>query len=169
MRLAMDEFQAMFRDFQRSAFRLETLQAYNVPSEQPKLARFLAGEKTPVEPESSWRQLISDQVAAGKTWTKVKLVRRPLTDYQRYSFEWGVPANERAGEKHRIIDITDREVDLPNLDFWLFDDSTVVVIHYHEDGSPDWIEQIESDDIEKYRQWRDKALKESVPLSEYRA
>jgi hypothetical protein len=169
VRLTFDEFSAMFRTFERSAFRLESLQVYTVASEQPKLERFLAGEEKPIEPDSEWRKLISDSVAAGKVWTKVKIVRRPLTDYQRFSLAWGVPANEAAGEKHRIIDITDRAVDLPEIDYWLFDDTLVVVIHYHEDGSPDYIEQVESNDIEQYRRWREIALKESIPFSEYRA
>jgi len=159
----------MFPNAQQSVFRLETLQTYNVPTEQSKLERFLAGEKKPVEPASEWRELIRRSVDAGQTWTKVKLVKRPLSDYQRFSLAWGVPANSRAGMEHRIIDITDRQLDLPGIDFWLFDDSTVVVIHYHEDGSPDWIERIESDDVGQYRRWRDIALKESVPFSEYRA
>lgn len=169
MRLTLDELSAMFGEAKQSVFRLETLQAYNVSTEQPKLERFLAGEKQPVEPESSWRELIRSSVAAGRTWKKVKLLRRPLTDYQRFSLAWGVPANSRAGMEHRIIDITERTVDLPRIDYWLFDDSMVVVIHYFEDGSPDWIERIESDDIEQYRRWRDIALKESIPFSEYRA
>lgn len=169
MRLSDVEFRAAFHNFARSTFRLEALQVYTVETEQPKLARFLAGEDKPVEPESEWRKMIRTGIEEGRTWRKVKLIRRPLTDYQRYSLAWGIPPNAQAGLEHRILDITERDFDLPEIDFWLFDDSKVIVIHYHDDGSPDWVELVESPDIEQYRRWRDIALKESVPFGEYRA
>jgi len=166
--LTMDEFSAKFRDFAESAFRLESRQDYTTPAEQPKLERFLAGESEPIEPNSSWRSLISEKVGAGMRWDKVKVVRRPLTDYQRFALAWGVPANERAGELHRILDVTDRDVGLPEIDFWIFDDATVVVLHYYEDGTLDHLEEVPPADIGSYRRWRDIAMRESVPLSEYR-
>ncbi|MFG2049912.1 DUF6879 family protein [Micromonospora sp. NPDC048935] len=39
-----DEFNQLFRDFRYTAYRLETLQRYDVSYEQDEFARFLAGQ-----------------------------------------------------------------------------------------------------------------------------
>lgn len=168
MYLTPDEFRARARDFQRSAFRLEARQTYNVESEQPDLARFRAGEPKLDDRNEAWYRRIRDSVDAGKTFTKVKMLLRPLTEYQRYSLAWAMPDSVAAGIEYRVIDTTDRTIDLPDIDFWLYDDATVVVLDYHDDDSPKGAELITTD-IDKYRRWRDIAMKESIPFSEYRA
>jgi hypothetical protein len=164
----IDEFSAFVRDFNGSAFRLETLQTYTVPSERESLVQFLAGEEKPADHNSATHRRLRELMAAGNTWTKVKLIRRPLTDYQRYSIEWAIPGNIAAGWVHRIIDVTDRAVGLPDTDFWIYDDSKVVVLNYDQEGRPLSAEPIDTD-IGQYRRWRDIAMKESIPFSEYRA
>jgi hypothetical protein len=166
--LRPDEFRARARDFKQSAFRLEARQTYNVESEQADLAEFLAGKPKPDKRHEAWYSRIRESIAGGKIFTKVKILREPLTDYQRYSLAWAMPDSVAAGMEYRIIDITNREVDLPDLDFWLYDDATVVVLDFYEDDSPRGAELIETG-IDQYRRWRDIALKESIPLSEYRA
>lgn len=168
MLLTPDEFSNFAREFERSAFRLEARQNYNVPSDQADLARFLAGEPKPDERHEEWYAGIREGIAAGKTWTKVKPLKHPLTDYQRYSLAWSMPDSVAAGVDYRVIDLAERHVDLPDLDFWLYDDSWVVVLHYDFDDAPHIAEVIESD-IDHYLRWRDIAMKESVPFSEYRA
>jgi hypothetical protein len=166
--LTPDEFRAKVSDFKRSAFRLESRQNYNVPGDQADLARFLAGEPKPEERKKDLYESVRSRVADGMAYTKVKVLRRPLTDYQRWFLAWAIPDSIEAGMEYRVIDITDREVDLPDLDFWLYDDSTVVVLDYHEDDSPKGAELIESH-IDQYRLWRDIAMRESLQFSEYRA
>ena len=164
-----DEFSAFVRGFNGSAFRLETLQVYTVETEQENLTRFLAGEEKPPDHNERTHVRLRELIAAGNTWQKVKLIRRPLTDYQRYSLAWGVPGNVAAGWEHRIIDVTDRKVDLPDFDFWIYDDSKVVVMRYDENGVPQGVDVVEDDNISQYHRWRDIALKESIPFSEFRA
>lgn len=168
MYLTPDEFRARARDFQQSAFRLEARQTYNVETEQADLARFLAGEPKLAERHEAWYKRVRDSVALGKTFTKVKILREPLTDYQRYSLAWAMPDSVAAGMEYRVIEIADREVGLPDLDFWLYDDAIVVVLDFYDDDSPKGAELFESD-IDQYRRWRDIAVKESIPFSEYRA
>ncbi|MCP2257778.1 hypothetical protein LX15_001464 [Streptoalloteichus tenebrarius] len=164
-----DVWQAYFRDFRKSAFRLETHQVYTMPAEAEDLQRFLAGEPMPEAHNSPWHQTIRNNISAGKTMTRVKIIRRPLTDYTRFLLSWCIPDNVAAGEQYRIIDVTEREVDLPEQDFWLFDDETVVRLNYRPDGTQINRELVESGDITQYLRWRDLALAESVPFAEYQA
>jgi hypothetical protein len=161
----------MFEDFEHSAFRMETLQTYNIPSEQERLRSFLQGiDKPDDDPEvSAWHEEIRNNLAAGKTMQRLKVVRRPFTDYTRYLLGRGIPGNVAAGEDYRILDVTGRESPVPEQDYWMFDESAVVLMNYNPDGSVRSQEIVESADIAEYLRWRDLALKESVPFDEYRA
>jgi uncharacterized protein DUF6879 len=157
-------------DFKRSAWRLETQQTYTMPDEQKDLARFLAGEPEERDAEyEEWYNQIRSWAAVGKSISRVRLVRRPLTDYQRYIFAWGVPANVDAGENVRVLDITDEDFGLPAQDFWIFDDSIVVHLNFNADGTLINHELIDEPDMAKYRAWQETALKYSAPFSEWNA
>jgi hypothetical protein len=162
------EWKAYFRNFKRSAFRLEVHQVYTMPAEAETFRSFLAGDSKPDHFNATWHQTIRDNASSGRTMTRAKLVRRPLTDYSRYLFGWAIPGNVEAGEDYRIVDVTEREVDLPNQDFWMFDESTVVHLNYRPDGTQVNRELIESPDISHYLAWRDLALESSVPFNGYR-
>ncbi|MGW1834950.1 DUF6879 family protein [Streptomyces sp. BBFR2] len=165
-----EEWRAYSRDFKRSAFRLEVHQTYTMPGEAETLRAFLAGEPRPDGFNARWHGLIRGHMSAGRTMTRAKIVRRPLTDYSRYLFEWGIPGNVAAGEDYRIIDLTDTpNPGLPEQDFWLFDETTVVHLNYRADGTQINRELIQDPDIDKYLAWRDLALESAVPFSVDRA
>ncbi|CAL9465459.1 DUF6879 family protein [Streptomyces sp. enrichment culture] len=162
-----DEWKAYFRDFQRSAFRLETHQTYTMPGENTTFSAFKAGEPMPEGFNARWHGIIKGHVEAGRTMTRAKIVRRPLTPYSRYLFSWAVPTNVAAGEDYRIIDLTDRpNPGLPEQDFWMFDETTVVELNYRPDGTQINRELI-TGDITPYLEWRRIALAASVPFEEY--
>lgn len=169
MLLETDEWRAYFQRFKRSAFRLEVHQVYTMPGEEEDVRRWLAGESKPADDNNRWHTVIRANVAEGKTMQRAKIVRQPFTEYTRMLMEWFVPDNVAAGEDYRIIDITNRKIDLPNQDFWMFDEETVVHLNYRADGTQINRELIDNPDIGEYLRWRDIALKESVPFSEYRA
>lgn len=176
MPLSNEASSALFRDFERSAFRLETLQTYTMPREQTSIAKFLAGEPKPGDHNATWHETVSRNIAAGKTMQRVKVVRRPLSHYLRYQFAWTLPGNVAAGEDYRILDLTDRDVDLPEQDFdlpeqdfWLFDDATVLLLNFNPDGTLRDRELADPADLNQYRRWRDRALAGAVPFGEYRA
>lgn len=166
--MAKGERNDLFDEYKISAFRLETLQVYIIPGFQDPLDRFLAGQPMPEDFNEDWHETVRGYVSAGKTMQRAKVVRRPLTDYSRYLLSWGVPGNVAAGEDYQILDLTDRALDLPEQDFWLFDDETVLLLNFEPDGTFRDRELADPADLDKYRRWRDLALAEAVPWSEYR-
>jgi hypothetical protein len=166
--LSSEELGVLFRDFKRSAVRLETHQTYTMPAERPGYERYLAGEPKPEDHNQRWAETIRRNVAAGKTMQRLKVVRRPFTDYTRFLFAWAIPGNVEAGEDYRIVDVTDQAVNIPEQDFWLFDDATVVLLNFHSDGSFLDHELADGAELEKYLTWRNLALSEAVPFGDYR-
>ena len=168
MILSSEDMGSLFREFARSAFRLECHQVYTMPAEQENQRRFLAGEPKPASHNAAWHETVSRNIQAGKMTQRAKVVRRPFTDYTRYLFSWGIPGNVAAGEDYRILDVTDRETDLPEQDFWIFDESTVALLNFNPDGTLRDRELADEADLNQYLQWRDLALSEAVPFGDYR-
>jgi hypothetical protein len=166
--LSSEELGALFQNFEASAFRMETHQTYTMPAEAENIARFLRGEPKPPDHNKAWHESIRSYRASGKTIQRAKLVRRPFTDYTRCLFAWAIPGNVAAGEDYRIVDITDRTLELPEQDFWLFDERTVALLNFNPDGTLQDRELVENSNVGQYLEWRDIALAESVPFSEYR-
>lgn len=168
MRLVGEAWKAYARNFERSAFRLEVQPTYTMPAEQDSVRRFLAGESVPEGHNAEWHATVRANIAAGKIMQRVRVVHRPLTDYQRYGFAWSVPGNVAAGEDIRVLDLTGKPwPPLPTFDFWLYDEKTVARLDYHMDGTQIGRELVEDADLTQYFEWRDYALKHSVPFLEY--
>ncbi|POM26232.1 hypothetical protein BTM25_06260 [Actinomadura rubteroloni] len=168
MRLAGDEWSRLLLGFDRSAFRLELHPVYSMAGEEEDYARFAAGEKAPPDLHYEWLDQVAERVRSGKVMQRVHVVRRPLSDYLRFEFEWGYAFNVRAGEDIRILDLTERpDPGLPGHDFWMFDDSTVVRMLYREDGTQIERDRVEAADLDAYRRYRDIALADAVPFQEY--
>lgn len=55
-----------------------------------------------------WLDVIRDEVSRGLHTYRVHVLRAPLTDYERFEFEWGFVLNEQAGEHIRILDLTEQ-------------------------------------------------------------
>jgi hypothetical protein len=167
VRLEADAWQAYFRDYRRSAWRLEVQPTYTMPGEQVGLALFRAGKGKPADHNAAWHKTVRNNAEAGKTMGRVRVVRRPLTEYQRYQLAWGIPGNIEAGEDIRILDLTDRDLGLPTQDFWFFDDATVVHLNFRPDGTLIDRELIENPDLDQYRRWRDTALACALALTDF--
>jgi hypothetical protein len=157
-----------FRDFASSAFRLELHQLYTMPGEADELRRFRAGEQPPADYHYGWLDTMAEARKAGKTVRRVRVVRRPLTDYIRYEFAWGFVYNVEAGEDIRILDLTDQPgPELPDHDFWLFDDTTVVKLLYRPDGTQIGRELLTNPDLDAYLARRNAAWQAAVPFRDY--
>jgi hypothetical protein len=157
------------RDFTSSAFRLELRQVYTMPDEVDDLRAFERGELPPPDYHYGWLDTVAEAKKAGKTMRRVRVVARPLSFYTRWEFVWGYAYNARAGEDIRILDITDGTgPELPDHDFWLFDDVTVVKLLYRPDGTQIGRELVEAPGLGSYLAWRDAAWKVAVPFTDYR-
>ena len=168
--LADPAFGRLFADVQRSWFRLETLQRYDVPYERDDLEQFLRGEPLATAP-GPWQAMIRDHVAAGRALARVHVIEEPLTDYVRYELHAYSP-NVDAGEDVRLIPVR-RGVwppGLPRHDYWLFDDACLWLMDYDPDGAFEAARLVDDPvTIAHHREWRNAALARSIPLADYAA
>lgn len=155
------------RSIQSEAWRLETLPVYRSPGEDGDIRDFLAGQR--IDPEtysSAYTEGLRKLTAEGKRKGRVHVVTRPLTDYLRFEFMY-YEAHSRMGDAIRILDVTDRPNPLEGApDFWILDRSTVVLMHYAEDGTQISRELYEGDPA-RFIDYQRVAVAESVPFGEY--
>ncbi|GAA3867953.1 hypothetical protein GCM10023084_21250 [Streptomyces lacrimifluminis] len=168
MLLDGDEWRRTFDAYERDAWRFEAQPTYTMPKETENVARFLRGEPKPADHNSRWHERVHGYTASGRSIGRVRIVRRPLTDYQRYQFAWGIPGNIQAGEDIRILDVTDDDYGLPlsGTDWWMFDDTQVVRLNFRPDGTQ-INRELFTGDIAPYMEWKRIALAYSVPFFEY--
>lgn len=170
----MADLGSAFQNLTASWFRLETLQAYDVAEEQDSFAEFLRTGQLDSPGDVEWRAMISGHVAAGRSLRRVHVIEEPLTDYVRYEIAEYV-RNHEAGEDIRLLPVPAGEwpEDLPrDTDFWLLDDGqpseSAWAMRYDGAGGFLGVDRVEDADvIDTYRRWRDAAIAQSVPLSDY--
>lgn len=161
-----DEWQATLHGFRESAWRLETLPVYRVPQEKDTFAAFLGGARIADDYQSGWTDKLTEHRQNGRTVGRVHVVSRPLSDYLRCEFMYYRP-HAIAGEAIRILDVTGRDNPLADVqDFWMFDSSQVVLMHYEPDGTQ-ISRELYQGDPEVFRVYQRIALAESVPFEEY--
>ncbi|TCP56077.1 hypothetical protein EV191_10117 [Tamaricihabitans halophyticus] len=155
------------RHFVSTLFRLETLSQYSVDSDGDDYLRYLAGEAEPVN--KTWPDVIRDEVSRGLITYRVHVVSSPLTDYLRYQFEWGYAYNAAAGERIRILDVTERAKppEVVNKDFWLIGDEHLLLMHYMSDGAFRGATIAEPELLPQYTAARDAAWTAGVDFAEY--
>ncbi len=168
-----DQFQGLFTSFRRSAFRLETLQAYAASGEDPAFDAFLAGRGYVRHPgKVRWLGVIGAAIRAGRTMSRVHVVREPLTDYMRFELTWAYAPNVAAGEEIGIIPVPaggtwPRDV-LEGYDFWLLDDTDLYEMVYDEVGTFIGVRFVDEQyRIAEARRLRDAAVEQSVRWAEY--
>jgi hypothetical protein len=163
------ELDQFFADhFHLRAFRQEVGDNYAGANEQDTLARYLNNEPAP---RSLFENPFLDELRAddrvGKHWQWVHVVRkRPLSAYLRCAFEWGYPANVRAGAQVKVLDLTEQPAPPGFIDeeFWTLDQEAGLHMLY-DHGEFVGAEPIK--DVERYLIARDAAWTSAVPLSRY--
>ncbi|MFF7010208.1 DUF6879 family protein [Streptomyces fimicarius] len=158
-----------FDDFEREAFRLETLDDYGKSGGVEAYEAFLAGEPQPADYQTAdWMTTVGDAVRSGKRMYRVHILARPLTDYLRFELSWGYRRNMTAGEEFFILDVTDREHPMPDApDFWLFDERVAGVMEYDSEGRFLGSELVEGDQVSRLLAYRDTAMAQAVPFSDW--
>jgi len=168
------EFNRFFTEFRFTAYRLESLQHYDVSYEKAEFDLFLNGQQRGEFPGiASWIEgTIRPARESGKHIHRVHVVEEPLSDYVRFECAWSYSHTAPAGEDIRLIPVSTGEWPdgLPNYDYWLFDSRSLITMHYREDGAFEAAEVV--DDPEKIVQanyWRDLAVSQSVPFAAFAA
>ncbi|MCS7477501.1 DUF6879 family protein [Umezawaea endophytica] len=162
-----DGWSRLLRDFRVSAWRWEAQGVYREPVEQEALRQFLAGDEPDLSYMDDWLTGVRALVDAGRTFSRVRVLTEPLTDYLRFELA-ATPRNVAAGEDIRVIaQGRARELELPDHDFWIFDDRRVAVMHFAEDGFHHAEVITDAPAVAKFREIRDRAWKDATPFSDY--
>lgn len=168
MLLDGESWQARFQGFTREAWRLETLPQYRMPQEVEELQAFREGVR--IDPQTvanEYTDRLRRQVAEGRVQGRVHIVTRPLSEYLRFEFSQYYAPHALAGEKIRILDVTDQPNPLEGVqDFWMFDRAEVVLMNYHQDGRQ-ISREVHEGDVDRFVEYQRIAVAESVPFEEY--
>ncbi len=133
----------MDRHFTARAFRLETLQTYEVASDGSDFRRYLDGEPTWTrERKEPWLATLRAEHESGRYRHRVRMITHPVTPYTRYACEWGYAPNSAAGEDIRILDLGERQIpdvgEVGRYDWWLATSTAgvhrVAIMRYAADG-----------------------------------
>lgn len=120
--------------------RVETLDHYTSASDGTEFDRYRAGEPEPDRAaKTAWIDRLRTDTATGRTWRRLRVIQPPLTDYVRYSCEWGYTDNTAAGEQVRVLDLSTAPHGASVLrdigDFYLVDDTHAAAMHYNPAGA----------------------------------
>lgn len=125
------------------------------------MRKFLAGEPDDLEWSNSWLQLVREGRAEGRSFSRVRIVSIPLSDYSRFGL-WASQFTVEAGEDIRYI-ARDKATDLPNHDYWMFDSRTVVRMHFDDKSAFLGGELIDDPaEVVQHNYWRDAAWHRAV-------
>ncbi|MGO9822467.1 MAG: DUF6879 family protein [Solirubrobacteraceae bacterium] len=102
--MEVEEFSALFERPERSAFRVEARDRYDVDHEGEEFAAFLEGKNSRPRAADSdpWLALVGAGRARRRVIERVRIVSEPLTDYTRFEFA-AQRDNVDAGEKVRVV------------------------------------------------------------------
>ncbi|SHL58504.1 DUF6879 family protein [Actinacidiphila paucisporea] len=120
----------------RSAVHLELRDSYML--DDPGYLAYQQGRRLDIADRASWWNGWHDAVAAaaarGVTVRRARVVSEPLHPYGLYEYDL-TPGNLAAGEDVRWLSRR-RAADLllPAVDFWVFDDETVLLHHFTGGG-----------------------------------
>jgi hypothetical protein len=168
--IPFEEITHLFREFQHTAWRLETQRGYATDRVSPSWQRFVGGERFGYNPGSPWHVNVRAQRGQGKRFERVRLVDDPPTEGQRFLLATGL-GNVAAGEDIRNLRRAEAErIGLPAYDFWLFDSRTLVKFAIDDEGVTLGVEVIEDPaQVVMACQARDAAWHFAVPTAEFQA
>ncbi|MQA07249.1 MAG: hypothetical protein GEU98_01630 [Pseudonocardiaceae bacterium] len=167
-RITVDQFDQLYETFERTAWRWETQPAYHEPSEAEPFRRWRAGEPDDLEWLTGWLETLRAAHAAGRQFQRVRVHHDPLTVYQRWGLDV-ITANVAAGEDIRVLPIGKaRELGVPGEDFCLFDDRSVALMFFGNEGMSGAELITEAAEVARYRQWSQSAWQHAIPFYQYR-
>ncbi len=131
--VSYEDFKALACTRKR-AFHLEQRDTYNVAGEDEPFRRWLRGEPDDYAWHADWLGFVRQATAAGVQVQRVRLASVPHSDYVRWGLDVS-PLNIEAGEDIRYLPrhLADG-IDLPDEDYWLLDDDTLILSVFSADG-----------------------------------
>ena len=164
--LTDEEFSAQLRDYSHTAFRAELQPQYWVADEREPFQWFIEGrpaQPPELEGARAWLDQVAAQHAQGKRMERIRVHQDTPTDYQRW-MRWYGAWNIAAGE--RIDYLTETQAAKAGLlasvaprDWWLFDDSRLMVLTHNEEGRRIHTELITDEtELNRARAWWDLAV-----------
>ncbi|MCX4395566.1 hypothetical protein OG887_19765 [Streptomyces sp. NBC_00053] len=170
MTLFIDDetFGDYFTGFEHTAWRLETRRGYDSDRTSERYQQFLSGEELLDSTNSPWCANIRLQTEQGKRIERVRIVDSPPTEDQLFLLA-SAARNNAAGEDIRNLWRADAsELDLPDVDFWLFDSRRALVLHFDEQDRLLGTELVEDPArILAFCQVRDAAWHRAIPRTEF--
>lgn len=165
----LDDLRRIGGAAKQSAFRLETLPQYLVSQEADDFSAWKAGQLIPPRTPENNELLarIQRDAARGFRRYRVHILDQPLTAYLRFEL-YSYLDSVAVGSEVYVVD-RDTHPDLAELheDFWLYDDEIAVRMVYDDEGHFLYPEPV--DEIERYREIRDTAMRHAEPLNHYLA
>ncbi|MEY9838608.1 DUF6879 family protein [Streptacidiphilus sp. EB103A] len=121
---------------QRSAVHLEMRDSYML--DDPEFIAWQHGKRLDRKDRASWwhgwHEAVAEAVGRGVVVRRARIVSEPLHDYVWYEHDLTY-GNLAAGEQVRWLPRRDtKDLSLPGLDFWVFDDEIVHFHHFTGDG-----------------------------------
>ncbi|MEU3920013.1 DUF6879 family protein [Streptomyces sp. NPDC029004] len=161
-------FAELFDNFEREAFRLETLDDYGKSGNVVAYQAFLTGEPQPEAYNAEWVAELQSHVSKGKRVYRVHVLSRPLTPYLRFELGWGYRQNMSGGEEFFILDTTEQSNPLDGVpDFWLFDSTDTAILGYDEAGAFLGAEVLDTGRAREFVEYRETALAHSEPFTDW--
>ena len=153
-----------FDSFQKSAFRVETLQKYNVDEEKNDYEYFLKYKKLPnwFWDWDDWYDVIQQAKMRWAIMQRVHIIQFPISPY--ISFEIEVYKKSIMAWEEIFYVPSEKCPIKVESDFWMFDDATVLKMHYDKDGSFLNFEEIK--DCSSYLQIKDYLLENKRNIAE---
>jgi hypothetical protein len=112
--------------------------------------------------------MVREATAAGRLFSRVRVVSFPLTDYTRFAM-WVSGYTREAGDDIRYLSREQADAaELPKHDFWLFDSRKLVMMNFGEDDRFVGAEVIEDPSvIVEHNYWRDAARHHALIRDEF--
>ncbi len=133
----MDLYQYL-QSAQKSLFRFETLQEYNV-----------GDDGLDNQEMKEWWGFITLKTKSGVKMERVRLVIKPLTEYTKRELIVHAKSKTFGDDIKTIDELTFSKLSVPLEDFWLIDEKLALIMKYSESGEYLGF-NIEESDIKKY-------------------
>ena len=111
----------------------------------------------------TWLDEMKELTSQGKKISRVRIVDDPPTGYQRWAM-WTTRWHLEAGEDIRyLLRATARTLGIPAGDWWLFDDTSLVLMTFTSDGQPDGRTLVTDPAVvRKHHTWRALATRHAI-------